>query len=427
MSQQSSTLTGGVDYRPLDETSLPAYLASVPNVTAILGRDARTWTVTEVGDGNLNLVFIVRGNDGAVVVKQALPYVRLVGDAWPLPLDRSYFESQTLMTEGHVAPGLVPQVYHYDATMALVVMGYLTPHLIMRKGLIRGIKYPRFAEALAEFLAQTLFKTSDLYMRAAEKKRRMALYCANTELCKITEDLVFTDPYRIAKLNRWTSPQLDDIAAEFRQDAELKVAAQRMKLKFLSHAEALVHGDLHTGSIMATETDVQVIDPEFAFYGPMGFDIGALLGNLALAYLSQEAHEAQDSPRDAYRSWILDQISDVWTLFEKRFVELWDTQGQGDAYTAELFAEPAGRAALAREQGAYMRRLFEDTIGFAGCKMIRRILGLAHVEDFESIKDPDRRARVERKALRLGRDFVVNRARFADIGAVCKAVAAAAN
>ena len=40
--------------------------------------------------------------------------------------------------------------------------------------------------------------------------------------------------------------------------------------------EALIHGDLHTGSIMVTESETRVIDPEFAFYGPMGFDVGAV-------------------------------------------------------------------------------------------------------------------------------------------------------
>ena len=39
------------------------------------------WRIREVGDGNLNLVFIVEGPAGGVVVKQALPYVRLVGES----------------------------------------------------------------------------------------------------------------------------------------------------------------------------------------------------------------------------------------------------------------------------------------------------------------------------------------------------------
>lgn len=136
-------------------------------------------------------------------------------------------------------------------------------------------------------MAQSLFKTSDPYLAAAEKKRQMAVFCANTELCRIVEDPVFTDPYRAARLNRWTSPELDDIALEFRADGPLKAAAQAMKPKFPCHAEALVRGDLHSGSIMATADDVCVIDPEFAFFGPIGFDVGALIGNLILAYLSQ--------------------------------------------------------------------------------------------------------------------------------------------
>ena len=48
------------------------------------------------------------GWPGWVIVKQALPYVRLVGDSWPLPLARSFFESQALLTEEECAPGVAP-------------------------------------------------------------------------------------------------------------------------------------------------------------------------------------------------------------------------------------------------------------------------------------------------------------------------------
>lgn len=425
MSEARKPMTGGDGYRPMTDGSLAPYLAGIPSVVEVLGGKSDEWTVTEVGDGNLNLVFIVRGPKGALIVKQALPYVRLVGDGWPLPLDRSFFESQALLSEEKCAPGLVPKVIRFDATHALVVMEFLTPHIIMRKGLIDGVKFPLFATTLAEFMAQTLFKTSDLYLPAHEKKRQMEIFCANTELCKITEDLVFTDPYRDAKLNHWTTPQLDDMALALRGDGPLKAAAQAMKLKFLSHAEALLHGDLHSGSIMATETEVRVIDPEFAFFGPMGFDIGALIANLILAYLSQIGHEKTPGERDAYRAWILKSTVDVWNLFAARFVELWNTEGKGDAYTADLFADPDGKAALAEEQGRYMRRLFADTMGFAGCKMIRRIVGLAHVADLESIEDKDVRARAERRALKLARSILVDRDRYPTIEAVADAVVAA--
>ena len=60
--------------------------------------------------------------------------------------------------------------------------------------------------------------------------------------------------------------------------------------RFCERAQALIHGDLHTGSVMVTLESTQVIDPEFAFYGPMGFDVGAFIGNLILAYFAQDGH-----------------------------------------------------------------------------------------------------------------------------------------
>ena len=74
-------------YVPIDEAKLSSILAGLPEVSAKLGGAPAQWRVREVGDGNLNLVFIVEGPAGGVVVKQALPYVRLVGESWPLPLD----------------------------------------------------------------------------------------------------------------------------------------------------------------------------------------------------------------------------------------------------------------------------------------------------------------------------------------------------
>lgn len=49
---------------------------------------------------------------------------------------------------------------------------------------------------------------------------------------------------------------------------------------------------------MVTPDSTQVIDPEFGFYGPMGFDIGAFIGNLVLAYFSQDGHAEKSADRN---------------------------------------------------------------------------------------------------------------------------------
>lgn len=413
-----------VAYAPVDGAKLSSILAGLPDLRARLGGKPAEWRVREVGDGNLNLVFIVEGPAGGLVVKQALPYVRLVGESWPLPLERSWFEYNALVEEGRYAPRLTPQVFHFDREQAMIVMEYLSPHIIMRKGLVRGIEYPRFAADIAEFLAATLFHTSVLAGTAAEHKRRLELFARNIELCRITEDLVFTDPYREAPLNRWTSPQLDAAKRAFETDAPLKAAAQVRKYQFLTDAQALIHGDLHTGSIMLTTADTRVIDPEFAFVGPIGFDVGAVIGNLLLAYFAQEGHEAAPHARDPYRAWILEQVVAVWTGFHDRFLTLWRQAKGGEAFVAGLFTSPQDEAALDAERRRFLRSLFEDALAFGGLKMIRRILGLALVEDLESIADPARRAICERKALRLARTLVVEGAKFAGVADVVEAARA---
>ena len=408
-------------YAPIEEGKLSAILAEIADVAAILGGRPGDWRVREVGDGNLNLVFIVEGPAGGVVVKQALPYVRLVGESWPLPLERSWFEYNALVEQGRYAQRLTPRIHHFDRTQAMIVMEYLSPHVIMRKGLIRAIEYPRFADDIAEFLAATLFNTSVLAGSARDHKARLALFAPNTELCRITEDLVFTDPYREAPLNRWNRPYLDPDKRAFEADSALKIAAQARKYQFLTAAQALIHGDLHTGSIMLTRDDTRVIDPEFAFVGPIGFDVGAVIGNLLLAYCAQEGHEASPGARDAYRAWILDQIVAVWTGFHDRFLALWRGARNGEAYVATLFETDEAAAALEQERTRFMRALFEDSLAFGGLKMIRRILGLAHVEDLESIADPARRAICERKALRLGRELALGARAFSGIDDVLAA------
>jgi 5-methylthioribose kinase len=408
-------------YRILHEADLREYLAGLPELTAALPGEPGSWTITEVGDGNLNLVFIVKSAQGGVAVKQALPYVRLVGESWPLPLSRAHYEYLALEKQAQLAPGLVPALLHHNDTLALTVMELLEPHIIMRKGLIAGTQYPRFVDHITTFMARTLFFSSDLAISAAAKKEGIAAFAGNHALCKITEDLIFTDPYREAEQNRWTSPYLDAMAADFREDLDLHVAISRLKLRFMASPEALIHGDLHTGSIMATESETRVIDPEFAFYGPMGFDIGAVLANLLMAYFASSGHERGLGERRAFEAWVLDIVEGVWNEFSGKFLGLWRTEAAGDAYPAGLFAGEKGDARLETERRAYMARLFSDTVGFAAAKIIRRIFGLAHNIDFEWIEDPRNRAICEARSLRLARAMMVDAGSFPTIGSVTKA------
>jgi len=274
---------------------------------------------------------------------------------------------------------------------------------------------------MSKFMARTLFCTSLLYKSTTDHKLAVADFCGNVELCRHTEQVVFSDPYKVSEYNRWTSPYLDRDAEAVRQDNDLKLEVAELKSKFCERSQALVHGDLHTGSVMVTQDSTQVIDPEFAFYGPMGFDIGAFIGNLILAFFAQDGQADQANDRKAYKEWILRTIEDTWNLFDKKFTELWveNKDGPGDAYLPEIYNNPDIQQ-LAQEK--YLKDLFHDTLGFGAAKMIRRIVGVAHVEDFESIKDAEKRATCERQALELAKTLLKERKKLSGIAEVIAAI-----
>ena len=403
-------------YEVLSSDTLVARLGQVSELRRRLG-EPQSWEVSEVGDGNLNLVFIIKGIDGLVVVKQALPYVRLAGESWPLTLKRNYFEYHALIRQAKRDPGSVPEVYYFDEMQALFAMEFLDRHVILRKSLIAGRKHDQLATTLGLFCARTLFRGSLLSLNVVEQKSDLALFAENTELCGITEDLVFTDPFFAAEKNRHTS-ELDPLVASMRADADLKIAAQHFKMSFANKAESMLHGDLHTGSVMVCDNKLRIIDPEFVTYGPMGFDIGMLLANFLMAYFALPGHIQKIRVRTDYQEWILEVVVDIWTTFAKEFTHLWHTERTGMLYRRELFEEQGQSLASEIALIQLLNSVWEDTLGFCGIEMHRRILGFAHIAEYDKIADARVRAAAEARGLVLGRQLTAGRTSFTNIAQV---------
>jgi 5-methylthioribose kinase len=399
---------GTTEYRELTNTTVADFLSRQSSVAPHLGPNASKWKVSEIGDGNLNLVFIVQSNQGTVIVKQALPYIRARGPSSPLPLSRAYFEYEATARHSERAPGTTPDLYHFDKEQAIIVMEYLSPHIILRKALILGNQYSRLAAPLGQYLARIHFRGSDLSMDSASKKMDAALFAGNHALCQISEKRIFTEPYYAADLNRWSSPQLDDVVQCIRQDEPLKAAVNELKDKFMSNSQTLLHGDFHSGSVMVTDHDVKVIDPEFAFYGPMGFDVGAIIGNLLIAYCSQAGHADTNDDRSEYSRWILTVIAELWSTYEVEFKNLWLSERTGELYPKNVFPQSNSKESL-NSLSRYLTSILADSFGFAGAKMIRRIIGVSHVEDMTTIEDPDLRAACESRALSIARTLILKR------------------
>ena len=387
-------------YDFLTAENIAAYLASHPEISSVIDAGSIV-DLKEVGDGNLNLVFIVKDKQGkGIVLKQSLPYVRLVGPSWPMSPDRARIEYETTMIHSVAAKHLVPEIYFYDPERYIIAMEDLSDHKVWRTALNLGEQHFGAAEAIGEYIARVLFATS-IFGAGAEAHYKGIARAINPELCLITEDLVFTEPYFPADRNSYLPENKVDAEAII-NDKQMALEIGLLKYKFMTSAEALLHGDLHTGSVMVKSDasgkaiSTRAFDSEFSFYGPIGFDIGACFANFYIALARATA-----LGRTTHADYISALPEELWRAFEKNFRTLWPSRVDKRVFSDQLLEELLAQWKV-------------DAIGFAAAKMVRRIVGLAKTSDIETL-EPDLRIGAARGVLRAAQLAVRERHSNTDI------------
>ncbi|TIM48058.1 MAG: S-methyl-5-thioribose kinase, partial [Mesorhizobium sp.] len=146
------------------------------------------------------------------------------------------------------------------------------------------------------------------------------------------------------------------------------------------------------------------------------------LANFWMAFFSQRGHE-QNGKRDTMRAYLLDVTVETWSVFRTEFSHLWRTERTGMLYQKSLFEDQGDRLGAEQALDHMLHQVWTDMLGFAGVEVHRRILGLAHNADFETIADEDLRATCEAKALKFGRHIAVNRRQIHSIDEVNKLAA----
>jgi len=350
----------------------------------------------EIGDGNINYVFKVwdaETND-SIIIKQADLLLRSSGR--PLDVDRNRIEAEALILQGKLASQFVPKVYKYDPIMCAISMEDISDHISLRSELLSRKTFPSLADHITTFLVNTLLPTTDLVMDSGEKKDNVKKYI-NKDLCRISEDLVFTEPYINYKgRNIVLDENMEFVKKELYEDKGLILEAGKLKNAFMNNAQALVHGDLHSGSIFVNENSTKILDPEFSFYGPMGYDLGNVIGNLFFAWanacVTKESNEIEE-----FSSWMKKTIEDIISMFKEKFISLYK----------EIVTD-----VMAKQEYYmywYLESVLSDTAGFAGLEIIRRVVGDSKVLDITSIKDIDARVKAERMLILAAKSFVKNR------------------
>ena len=372
----------------LDLTTLPDYLRQ--RCTEIRMFESETeLRIEEIGDGNLNTVY--RVSDAAhpersLVLKHAPPYIKILGPEYPLSIERLTYEFRALDIYNRLASGSVPVLYYFDAEAAVIAMEDIRDASVLRDDLIEGKVDTTIAEQIGRFMGIVHSHTyvENLDSTTAQHYRQQF---ANTLMQSITADYVFTFPFTEHETNFWT-PGLEPDLQRLKADTGFLQQAADLKQIFLTAQQALTHGDLHTGSVLVQNSTAKVIDAEFAFYGPAGFDLGLYWANYLLSYFSHQ------------------DTSDAQSALKAAIAKTWHT------YTLEFRTSDA----TLKEQT--LQKIFHEAVGFAGLEMLRRLVGAAHVKDIEGITDIPKKLSVEKRALQFGLTLVKQYQSLRDISAV---------
>lgn len=346
--------------------------------------------VQEIGDGNINYVFIIHNSKGeSLVLKQADELLRSSGR--PLDTHRIEIEKEYLIRSGKLSPKYVPEIYKFDSENSIIAMEDISEFKNLRKELMRGFIPKDFHKWLIDFLVPILGDTSSIVENRHKKKENIKFF-TNPEMCDISEDLVLTEPYEDYKNRNKIYPGEEDfVEKNIYEDEKLRLAVDILKEKFMNYNQCLIHGDLHSGSIFVNENGLKVIDSEFAFYGPGGYDIGNVIGHFIIAFIT-----------GLYAGKELEFLEELENQVEKIFDEIFK----------ELYKYLLPKLEINHYSELFLEKFIadmkEDTLGYTGTEIIRRVIGDTKTEEIESLEGEDR-IHIDKRLLRIGKELILNR------------------
>ncbi len=348
-------------------------------------------TAEQLDTNGLNQVFRVKNNRGtSLIVKQALPEHSGLTHYWNVSLHRAQIEADVLKHQAKICPEALVEVLYYDTELAALLLEDLADCAVLRHALHSGQQPAHLGIQLARYLAKTCFYSSDFALTGPVKKARQ-LQFNNPELCLVTEDLVFTDPYCNHERNSLSFTQLPEIRSLW-VDETLQAEVAQLKADFLTKPQALLHGDLHCGNLLVSHEEIKVIGAEFGCYGPIGFDSGTLIASLIVNLFTLDLSKTPSG-----YSYLSGQIHLFWREFSAVFSTLMEKETKDQSFQNSLY------------QQRFLQQLWQDTLGYAGCELIRRTVGWAVAEELIALTDTQVKLQAQRQLLTLGQDLIKQR------------------
>lgn len=331
-------------------------------------------TLEEDGDGFINHVLRVSDGNKKLIVKQARSTGRR--GSFVVPVERGKYEYQSMEIRKSIVPEYIPDVYFFDDENHVFVTEDVSHLKIIRFQLNKGVMFPKFASQAAEYLAKTHFYTSEYYLDTKDF-RDLTVHFMNHKMRNIFDTNAFiTKANESQDYGREMDPKYERFIRRLLLDEKVVLERYKLRSLFITKGEALLHGDFHTSNVFIDQKDMQVIDMEYTFCGPMAYDIGYMESHLLSQYACAAFRPFEsEQKRLEFQAYILTQMRTLFTEYVNCFFHCWEQDAK------EIYK---GQRGLQRD---IEKTLLEEMIGFCATSNFSRVSGEIGYPEYDDIEN----------------------------------------
>lgn len=279
-------------------------------------------SIEEDGDGYINFVFRVSDGNYRLIVKQGRTEGRCV--PFKLSEERNQLEYESMKIRRAIVPEYIPELYFYDEENKVFAMEDVSHLKIVRFQMNKSVKFPKLAAQAAEYLAKTHFYTSEYYLTVSEF-RKLTSHFMNDQMRFIFDTHAFITKQEGSAYGGDMDPAYESFLKNIVLDPEIVRARYLMREAYMKKGETFIHGDFHTSNIFADQEEMKVIDMEYTFCGPIGYDAGYLASHFLSQYICAIFRPFDsEAEREDFRYYCLNSISELWEEYFRHFFECWD-------------------------------------------------------------------------------------------------------
>ncbi|MGP1438717.1 MAG: phosphotransferase [Treponema sp.] len=369
----------------------------------------------ELSDGNVNYLYRIINKETreSVVIKIADTATRVRPDGYISP-NRNEYEAEVLKHFSIAVDNApkkinmikVPKVILINKQKHYFLMEDIVPAISLKQALMEGVMPENLGFDFAIFIAFSQIPFVKLIFSFAFEDS-ISFFNLNNDLIQITEDLVFTFPF-FDKRNRniYTKENEEYLKNEITTDKHLRFISAKLLNRFKTYKQSLIHGDLHTGSVLlkfngnkildvpSNNMEMFIIDTEFATIAPIAYDIGNLLAHFTFAYVYNTFKPTNKNRKLEIHTYFSKQMKTLLTSFKSMSYEIFRKRITNALYRNDRFIKK------------YLNNIVNDSWKFAGLEIIRRVVGSSKVPEITS--NVENRVEMERVLVKIAKGFMLS-------------------